>query len=294
MEIHQLRYFVAVADKGSFSRAALREHVAQPSLSQQIQKLEAEMGEKLFDRLPKSVVLTEAGTCLLDFARKILIDIADARRCVDNLKHDVTGRLVVGAIPTIAPYVLPAMIANYQHRHPKVAVEIFEDTTENLTLRLEDGTLDAVIMSDCDESPVLERHFLGKEPLLLLLPANHPLAKKKKIKWSDLKSQKFLLLHEMHCLSTQVHELLATHQLRPQPVVRGAQLATIAQMVAADMGVTLVPKMMIQSDLAKGCVALPFAPPVPVRELNLLRNPLRVESKAAAAFRRAAVDAFPQ
>jgi LysR family hydrogen peroxide-inducible transcriptional activator len=292
MEIHQLRYFVAVADKGSFSRAALREHVAQPSLSQQIQKLESEMGERLFDRLPKSVVLTEAGPWLLDFARKILIDIADARRCVDDLKRDVTGRLVVGAIPTIAPYVLPAMIANFQRQHPKVAVEIFEDTTESLALRLEDGTLDAAIMSNCDESPVLERHFLGKEPLLLLLPANHRLAKRKKIRWSDLKSEKFLLLHEMHCLSTQVQELLATHQLRPEPVVRGAQLATIAQMVAADMGVTLVPTMMMETELATGCVSLSFAPPIPVRELNLLRNPLRRESKAAAVFRRGAVDAF--
>jgi LysR family hydrogen peroxide-inducible transcriptional activator len=292
MEIHQLRYFVAVADKGSFSRAAAREHVAQPSLSQQIQKLEAEMGEKLFDRLPKSVVLTNAGSCLLDFARKILIDISDARRCVDDLKRDLSGRLVVGAIPTIAPYVLPAMIATFQHRHLKVAVEIFEDTTESLALRLEDGTLDAAIMSTCDESATLERHFLGREPLLLLLPAGHRLAKKKRISWSDLKSQKFLLLHEMHCLSTQVHELLATHQLRPEPVVQGAQLATIAKMVAADMGVTLVPKMMIESELANGCVALPFAPPVPVRELNLLRNPLRLESKAASAFRRDAVESF--
>jgi LysR family hydrogen peroxide-inducible transcriptional activator len=127
---------------------------------------------------------------------------------------------------------------------------------------------------------------------LLLVPASHRLAEKKRIRWSDLKSQKFLLLHEMHCLSAQVHELLATHQLHPEPLVRGAQLATIAQMVAAGMGVTLVPEMMIESDLAKGCIALPFAPPVPARELNLLRNPLRVESKPAAAFRRAAVDAF--
>ena len=292
MEIHQLRYFAAVADEGSFSRAAAREHVAQPSLSQQIQKLEAELGEKLFDRLPKSVVLTEAGSCLREFARKILINIADARRCVDDLKRDITGRLVVGAIPTISPYVLPDLIAKFQQRHPKVVVEILEDTTESLALRLEDGTLDAAIMSNCDESLTLQRHSLGKEELLLLLPAGHRLAKKKKIKWSDLKSQKFLILQEMHCLSTQVHELLASHQLQPEPAVRGAQLATITQMVAADMGVTLVPKMMIERELASGCLALPFAPPIPVRELNLLRNPLRLESKAAAAFRREAADAF--
>jgi LysR family hydrogen peroxide-inducible transcriptional activator len=94
MEIHQLCYFVAVAEEGSFSRAAAREHVAQPSLSQQIQKLEADVGERLFDRLSRSVVVTEAGRCLLDYARKILAEIADARRCVDDLKHDVVGRLV--------------------------------------------------------------------------------------------------------------------------------------------------------------------------------------------------------
>jgi LysR family hydrogen peroxide-inducible transcriptional activator len=184
------------------------------------------------------------------------------------------------------------MIAKFQQQHPKLVVEIVEDTTENLALRLEDGTLDAAIMSNCDESPALERHFLAKEALLLLVPTNHRLAHEKKIRWSDLKSEKFLLLHEMHCLSTQVQELLAAHQLRPQPVVRGAQLATIAQMVAADMGVTLVPKMMMETELATGCVALSFAPPVPVRELNLLRNPLRLERKAAAAFRRDAVNAF--
>src|SRR6266446_5241928 len=235
MEIHQLRYFIAVVDEGSFSRAAAREHVAQPSLSQQIQKLEAEMGERLFDRLPRSVVVTEAGKCLLEYARKILAEIADARRCVDELKGEVAGRLAVGAIPTIAPYVLPALI---------------------------------------------------------LLPKEHQLAKKKKIKWSDLESQKFLLLHEMHCLSAQVYQFLDAHHLRPTLAVTGAQLGTIARMVAAGMGVSLVPQMMIQTELMTGCVGLPFAAPVPMRELNLVRNPLRVQSKAAEAFHQEAAAAF--
>src|SRR3954452_8121268 len=90
MEIHQLRYFVAVAEEGSFSRAADREHVAQPSLSQQIQKLEAEVGHRLFDRLSRTVVATEAGKCLLENARKILLDIAEARRCLDDLQQDIS------------------------------------------------------------------------------------------------------------------------------------------------------------------------------------------------------------
>jgi LysR family hydrogen peroxide-inducible transcriptional activator len=292
MEVHQLRYFVAVADEGSFSRAAAREHVAQPSLSQQIQKLEAEMDQRLFDRLPRSVVVTEAGKCLLEYARKILVEIADARRCVDELKREVVGRLAVGAIPTIAPYVLPALIEKFQRRYPKVTLEIFEDTTERLIRRMEDGEVDIALVSTCDESPALERHSLGKEALLVLLPKGYQLAKKKMIKWSDLKSQKFLLLHDMHCLSAQVYQFLAAHHLRPELTVRGAQLGTIARMVAAGMGVTLVPQMMIEAEPVTGCVALPFAAPVPMRELNIVRNPLRFQSKAAAAFQQAAAAAF--
>jgi LysR family hydrogen peroxide-inducible transcriptional activator len=292
MEIHQLRYFVAVAEEGSFSRAAAREHVAQPSLSQQIQKLEFDIGERLFDRLPRAIVLTEAGKCLLDYARRALLEMTNARRCVEDLKRDVAGRLTIGAILTIAPYVLPELIEKFQNRYPKVTLEIFEDTTESLTLRLEDGTLDVALVSNCNESPALHRDSLGNEPLLLLLSKKHQLAKRTKVKWSDIKSQKFLLLHEMHCLSAQVCELLEANHLRPQVVVKGVQLATISKMVGSGLGVTLVPQMMMKSDLASGCVALPFVPPVPVREINLIRNPLRLESKAAAAFREEAAATF--
>ena len=130
MEIHQLRYLVAVAEEGSFSRAAAKVRVAQPSLSQQIRKLEAEVGQPLFDRLPRSVVLTEAGRCLIDYARQILASIGDARRCVDEFKNEVAGRLAVGAIPTIAPYVLPELVGKFQKHYPEVTLEIVEDVTD--------------------------------------------------------------------------------------------------------------------------------------------------------------------
>jgi LysR family transcriptional regulator, hydrogen peroxide-inducible genes activator len=292
MEIHQLRYFVAVAEEGSFSRAAAREHVAQPSLSQQIQKLEAEVDHRLFDRLSRSVVVTEAGKCLLEYARKILVEIAESRRCLDDLKEDVAGRLTIGAILTMAPYVLPKLIRKFQTRYPKVELEILEDTTESLALRLEQGTLDIAIMSSCQKSATLEAHLLGREALFVLVPKEHRLAPKKKISWSDLKSDKFLLLHEVHCLSAQICQLLAAHDLRPELPLRGAQLATIAQMVATGVGVSVVPQMMVEYGLPGGCVALPFTPPVPTREVNLLRSPLRHQTKAAAAFYQEAAAAF--
>src|SRR5437016_14480406 len=130
MEIHQLRYFVAVADEGSFSRAAAKVRVAQPSLSQQIRKLEAEIGQPLFDRLPRSVVLTEAGRCLLEYAQRILASVGDARRCVDELKGKIAGELSVGAIPTIAPYILPELVVTFQKHYPEVTLEIVDDVSE--------------------------------------------------------------------------------------------------------------------------------------------------------------------
>ena len=292
MEIHQLRYFIAVAEEGSFSHAAEREHVSQPSLSQQILKLEAELNQQLFDRLPRSVVLTEAGTHLLHYARQILSGIADARQAMAELEHEVAGRLSVGASPSIAVYVLPRLIRRFQQQYPKVTFELFEDTTDKLAQRLEDATLDVALATAGYEAPALAHYPLGKEPLLLLVPEKHRLARKKTIKWSELASEKFLLLHEVHSLSSQVRQLLAANNLQPELVLQGAQLVTIARMVAAGLGVTVVPQMMTETEFIKGCVAVPFAKPAPVRELTLLRNPLRFESKAAAAFREEAATAF--
>jgi len=292
MEIHQLRYFVAVAEERSFSRAAAKVRVAQPSLSQQIRKLEAEVGQPLFDRLPRSVVLTEAGRCLIDYARQILTSIGDAQRCVDELKADISGKLAVGAIPTIAPYVLPDLVGKFQKHYPEVTLEIVEDVTEGITRRVEAGELDVALASTCQQTPTLRRESLGNEPLLALAPEGHPLAKKTLVELDDLKSQRFLLLHEMHCLSQQVHHLLEARRLRPEIALAGSQLGTIVNMVAAEIGISIVPQMMVKHQAIPGCVSLPFAPPVPERELNLLYNPLRFQSKAAAAFRQEAAAAF--
>jgi len=292
VEFHQLRYFVAVAEEGSFSRAAAKVRVAQPSLSQQIRKLEAEMGQPLFDRLPRSVVLTEAGRCLIEYARQILASVGDAQRCVDELKADVSGKLAVGAIPTIAPYVLPELVVTFHKHYPDVTLEIVEDVTERISRRVEAGELDVALASTCQQTPTLRRESIGSEPLLALVPEGDPLAKQTVITLDDLKSQRFLLLHEMHCLSQQVHHLLESRRLRPEIALAGSQLTTIANMVAADIGVSIVPQMMVKHHATPGCVSLPFAPPVPEREINVLYNPLRFQSKAAAAFREEAAAAF--
>jgi LysR family hydrogen peroxide-inducible transcriptional activator len=293
MEIHQLRYFMAVADEGHFSRAAGKVHVAQPSLSQQIQKLEAEVGQPLFDRLPRAVLLTEAGKRFQGFAQRILANLADAQRCIDECKGQAVGKLVVGAIPTIAPYLLPRLLPRFQQTHPKVAVEVVEDVTENLARSLEDGEVDLGLLSTC-ESHDFSQEPLGEEALLVAVPAGHRLTKKERVTWRDLKRERFLALHRAHCLSLQVEEFCSAHGLHPELSVRGAQLATIVGMVGAGLGVSLVPQMMADHERNKGCTFLPFVAPVPTRQVNIIRNPLRFQSKAAMAFTAAAISCFAQ
>ena len=164
--------------------------------------------------------------------------------------------------------------------------------TYGITRRIEAGELDVALASTCQPSPTLRREALGNEPLLALVPEGHPLAKKSQVEMDDLKSQRFLLLHEMHCLSRQVHHLLESRHLQPEIALAGSQLGTIANMVAAGIGVSIVPQLMVNHQATPGCVSLPFAPPVPERELNFLYNPLRFQSKAAGAFRQEAAAAL--
>lgn len=134
MEIHQLTYFVAVAETGSFSRAAERCNIAQPSLSQQIQKLEQELGEPLFDRLPRKVVLTDAGRALLPRAVSILSDLQDIKHTLNQNVDAGHGLLNVGFIPTIAPFVLPRVIKRFSQEFPNARLTVQEDLTETIRL----------------------------------------------------------------------------------------------------------------------------------------------------------------
>jgi len=268
-------------------------HVAQPSLSQQIQKLEAEVGQPLFDRLPRAVLLTEAGKRFQGFAQRILANVADAQKCIDECKGEAVGKLVIGAIPTIAPYLLPRVLPRFRQQHPKVMVEVVEDVTDNLARSLEDGEVDLGLLSTCESRDFLKQP-LGEEALLVAVPAGHRLAKKERVTWRDLKPEPFLALHRAHCLSRQVEEFCSAHGLHPELVVRGAQLTTIVGMVEAGLGLSLVPQMMVDGQSNKGCRFLPFVAPVPARPLNIVRNPLRFQSIAATAFTGTAVSCFAQ
>ncbi len=284
MEIRQLEYVVAIAEERSFSRAAERLHVAQPSLSQQIKKLEAELRVSLFDRLPRGVVVTEAGARLVARARTVLAELVDARREVGETKTDVAGTLRVGAIPTIAPFVLPGCVGRFAGRWPDVAVHVVEDVTDRLVDGVLNGDLDLAITSSIADDRAVHVECIARERLWVLAPAESSLARRKSVSWTAFDKQRTLVLHEDHCLAGQVTRFCRGGKAKPSVVSRGAQLATIARMVSADLGVSVVPDMMKRQDRSRSRVYLPFARGRPQRELCIVWGMLRYRTNAARAF----------
>ena len=245
MELHQLRYFVAVAQTESFSRAAELCHVSQPSLSQQIAKLEKQLGRKLFDRLSRGVALTDAGHTLLESATVILNNIEDTEKRLRDTNDLRDARLSIGAIPTIAPYLLPRHLKEYLKTNAEVELTVQEDVTQNLINAMVSGEIDIALMAlPLDDERIATRELFG-EPLLLALPPNHALAQRRTIKAEDLQNERFIVLGDMHCLGEQVLSFCRVNNYSSRLACRSAQLATIQELILSGLGISLLPQMAI-------------------------------------------------
>jgi LysR family hydrogen peroxide-inducible transcriptional activator len=251
MEVHQLRYFRAVARTGNFTRAAASEHVTQPSLSQQILKLEDELGAKLFDRFPRNAKLTQFGTTFLPRAEAILRQIGEARTEIQEMAGAEKGKTVVGAIPTIAPYFLPALLTSFARQHPTIQVSVFEEITPILLERLHDGRIDMALLALPVRGEELVCEELFREPLYAVLPTKHRLAKRKNIRLRDIGNESFLLLREGHCFRENAISACRQSNLHPSIVFESGQFSGILAMVSAGMGVSMVPAMAVEK--RKGC-----------------------------------------
>jgi len=175
MEVHQLRYFCAVAEAGSFTRAAEHEQVAQPSLSQQIMKLEEELGVRLFDRLGSTVRLTGFGQV---FLRTILFELKAAKEEVAEQQSSVSGPICIGVIPTIAPYFLPLPLSLFSRKYSQATITVVEDITVRLMDRLRSGQIDLAVLALPMRGHDVESFQLRTERLFAILPKTHRLAKK--------------------------------------------------------------------------------------------------------------------
>ncbi|MGB3364345.1 MAG: LysR family transcriptional regulator, partial [Thermodesulfobacteriota bacterium] len=284
MELHQLRYFVAVAETGGFSKAAKRCYVAQPSLSQQIIKLEHELGKELFERLNRRVALTEAGKALLPRAKLILKEAGNIKSAILEDVDSGSGTLAVGLIPTIAPYLLPGSLNKYHERFPISRIKINENLTERLIKSIINLDIDIAIMSLPIDDPLIQTKTLFEDPLVLALSPGHPLSQLKNIKIDDLKSVPFIALDEEQCLGEQIKSFCYEKQINPEIICRTWNLSTIQHCVSSGNGIALVPKMLVMTDNTKSCEYREIKGQSPSRAIVAAWHKDRQLSKLALEF----------
>lgn len=280
MEIQQLRYFLAVTRTGNFSRAAERCNVAQPSLSQQIMKLEDELGERLLERSRREVRLTDAGRAFLPHAERVLSELELGREKVNASRGGVRGRVALGVIPTVAPYHLPRLLRDLAVSEPEIHVEVVEATTGELTRATREGELDLSLVSLPVAARGLAAEEMFSEDLWLALPAGHPLARRGgEVKIAELSEEPFMLLQDGHCLTGQALAFCAMRGFAPQVTFRSAQMETILAFVSAGMGLSMVPTMARREDA--GVVYRRLAGKNPTRKVGYLYAEGRELSRAA-------------
>jgi LysR family hydrogen peroxide-inducible transcriptional activator len=278
MEVHQLRYFCAVARHGTFTRASEVEHVAQPSLSQQVLKLEAELGARLFDRLPRSAKLTVFGTAFLPKAERILRDLEEAKTELRDMSGNEKGEVVLGIIPTIAAYLLPRLLNNFSERHPQITIKIFEDITPTLLQRMHEGTIDIAVAALPIGGNDLACEELFEEKFYAVLPEKHRSASRTSISLTELNKEPFLLLKEGHCFRDSVIAACHRSKMSPSVVFESGQFATILAMVSAGMGVSAVPAMAVQPQ--PGCKFIPISGKHSTRKVGIVTSRHHYQSRA--------------
>lgn len=272
--LRQLQYLVAVAEHASFRRAAAACHVSQPSLSAQVALAEEALGVRLFERGRQGVIVTASGRAVADKARSLCLETDALLEAARNFADPFSGKLRIGVIPTVAPYLLPTVAPALRKRYPKLVLLWTEEKTDGLVQRLARSELDAAILALEAEIGDLERLVLGEDPFVLAAPAGHALASSHKpLRAEDLEGEPVLLLDDGHCFRKQVLSF-CSHAGADEAGYRATSLATLVQMAAGGVGVTLLPSLALPvENRHKVLQVRSFVPKAPSRTLALCWRP---------------------
>lgn len=246
MNLRDLRYLVALAEHKHFGRAAEASFVSQPTLSTQIRKIEDELGVALVERMPRKVMLTEVGREIAQRARGVLNEIEQIRAIARRTSDPESGSVRLGIFPTLGPYLLPHVVPRIREQFPRLELLLVEEKTEVLLHQLREGRLDAAILALPLHDDQLEQQFLFEEPFLLAVPEHHALAERTDLRLDDLSDQSLLLLEDGHCLRDQALEVCQLAGAGEKTGFRATSLETLRQMVAANVGITLLPALAVK------------------------------------------------
>jgi LysR family hydrogen peroxide-inducible transcriptional activator len=282
--LRQLQYAQAVATELSFRKAAERCRVSQPALSAQLAELEASLGVKLFERDKKRVLVTPAGATLLARSARVLLEAHGLAEAAQRASDPLAGTLRIGVIPTVSPYLLPALTPRLRAKLPQLRVTWREEKTERIAALLENGELDAGIVAVESNLGDVECLTIARDEFVLVMDPSHPLAKSQRAVASELRDQSVLLLDDGHCFRDQALAFCArakAHELE----FRATSLSTLVQMVAGGAGITLLPKLAVRTETQRAKLTVRQLSPSPGRTLAVAYRP---SSPALPALQRIA------
>ena len=269
LTLRQLRYFEALAHHRHFGRAAEACTISQPALSMQIRDLETTLGRILFERGPRHVRLTGFGEDFAQRVRRIMQSVDELGDLARVSREGLAGRLRIGIIPTIAPYLLPTIVGRLARSHPGLDISIRESLTRKLIDELADGRIDTAIVALPVSEPAFTEVALFSEEFLLVRPAadaGRPVPGPE-----ALRAMRLLLLEEGHCFRDQALSFCAMQPGAPRELLDGSALSTLVQMVGAGIGVTLIPEMAVAVETRSADVSIArFDPPRPTRTIGMI------------------------
>jgi LysR family transcriptional regulator, hydrogen peroxide-inducible genes activator len=282
MNLRDLRYLVALADHKHFGRAATASFVSQPTLSTQIKKLEEELGVSLVERTPRKVLLTAIGRLVAERARVVLTEVDQIRDVARHARDPESGTVRVGLFPTLGPYLLPHIVPSIRARFPRLELLLVEEKTPVLLRMLSEGKLDAAALALPLHDDQLHSEFLFEEAFLLAVPEHHRLTRKSGLTLDDLSHESLLLLEDGHCLRDQALDLCHLAGANEKDGFRATSLETLRQMVAANVGITLLPALAVQPPVPRSETIrlLTFRDASPSRRIALVWR----KSSAQGAF----------
>ena len=267
--LRQLQYLKLLAEHGSFSRAAEAALVSQPALSAGVQELEKVLGAPVVERTRGNVQLTAVGAEACRRAEDVLARTEDLVEAARNAGRPLSGRLRLGVIPTVAPFLLPATLPGLKAAYPALKLFIREDLTPRLIAGLKAGQLDCAVIALPYDAPGIEHARIGDDEILAVAPVGHPLAAPGDIQPGALKAEDLILLEDGHCLRDQALAGIDMEAPRGEDVFAATSLHTLVQMVSSGLGVSFLPAMAVRAGLAddKGVVTRHFAAEAPRREI---------------------------
>jgi len=288
VNLRDLEYLVAVGEHGHFGRAAEACFVSQPTLSTQIRKLERELGVELVERNPRRVFLTEAGEQVAARARVMLRESEGIRAVARHAADPEGGSIRLGLFPTLGPYLLPHVVPVIHDRYPRLELLLVEEKTDEILALLRDGRLDAGVLALPLPGDDLEQRPLFEEDFVLAVPAGHRLAQEgaDRADLSVLAGERLLLLEEGHCLRDQALSVCRSGGASERDGFRATSLETLRQMVAAGVGMTLLPELSTLLPVAGSSVVrlLPFTDPAPRRAIAMVWRPSNVHGQLLAGI----------